>query len=231
MSWEKEFLGLYISDHPFNGIGDELKGLVTPIDNIAKKIVREGNLKVAGVVGATKKIITKKGDPMLFVKLSDFSGNVEVIVFPKLYKTKNELLVDGKMLVVFGEITDKDDTPRVIANNIWEISQDSRDEIKKILRDDGNFKVNNFRKFSTADGGQNNKTALDSVGTNHVTIHYPMTATPEIAAKTKEVFLANPGDCAVFLRVGDKFIKTNFKIDLTEEFKKGVISVLGNGAI
>jgi DNA polymerase III alpha subunit len=195
--------------------------------------VREGNVKIAGVVGMAKKIITKKGDPMLFVKLEDFGANIEVIVFPKLYKTKNELLVDGKMVMIFGEITDKDDSPRVIANGIWEISQDSREEIKKVLRDENNFKVNNFRKFASgADRGDRRENAASHVvaESRFITIKYPAAATPELAAKTKEIFLAHPGDAAVFLRVGDKFIKTNFKVDLTEDFKKGVVNILGAGA-
>ena len=130
------------------------------------------------------------------------------------------------MIVIFGEITDKDESPRVIANKIWEISQESRDEIKKILVNGDNFKVNNFRKFA-----EKNKEASASHENNKsITINYPAAATPETAAKTKEIFLEHPGDTTVFLRVGEKFVKTNFKIYLTEEFKKGVVNVLGAGA-
>ncbi|MFH0814746.1 MAG: DNA polymerase III subunit alpha [Candidatus Falkowbacteria bacterium] len=218
MDWEKEFLGLYISDHPFNGVGEELRGLVRPIDSIIKKTITDGHVKIAGVVGVTKKIITKKGEPMLFLKLEDFSGNVEVIIFPRLYKDKSTLLVEGKMIAVFGEITDKDESPRIIANKVWEILQESRADIKKILADEGNFKTNNFWR---------NKEKNED---KHVVINYPANATPELAAKVKELFLANPGDFIVYLRVGEKFVKTNFKVSMAEPLKKGIIAVLGANA-
>ncbi|MBI5254822.1 DNA polymerase III subunit alpha [Candidatus Falkowbacteria bacterium] len=219
MDWEKQFLGLYISDHPFSGVGEELRGLVCPIDSIIKKTITNGHVKIAGVVGVTKKIITKKGDPMLFLKLEDFSGNVEVIIFPRLYKEKVGLLIEGKMIAVFGEITDKDESPRVIANKIWEISQESRADIKKILANEVNFTINNFWR---------NKEKNEE---KHVVINYPANATPELAAKIKELFLAHPGDFIVFLRVRERFVKTNFKVSMAESFKKDIATVLGANAL
>ena len=85
LSWEKELIGLYLSNHPFKEYLPLLKNSTTPLHRLKNK---EGNsVKVAGIITHVQKIITHKGQAMLFVTIDDSLGNVELLVFPKTLET------------------------------------------------------------------------------------------------------------------------------------------------
>jgi DNA polymerase III subunit alpha len=104
---EKETLGLYVSEHPLQGIAEKLRrkidcGLV----EVERR--RDGEvLSVGGIVGALKQVTTKKGEPMVFVRLDDLTGSVEVVVFNSVYVAARELLEMDTILVVKGRVDHK----------------------------------------------------------------------------------------------------------------------------
>ena len=81
LALEKETLGLYVSEHPLQGIREQLRRKVdAPIAEVNGR--RDGDVvTVGGIVGALRSLTTRKGDPMAFVRLDDLSGSVEVIAF------------------------------------------------------------------------------------------------------------------------------------------------------
>lgn len=100
LSWEKEFLGIYVTTHPSVVFDEAFAGGVTTCVNIAA--LEDGTpVKVAGVIAAVKQIFTKKkNEPMAFVRLEDKTGAVEMVVFPKTYvKVRESLLADALVLV------------------------------------------------------------------------------------------------------------------------------------
>jgi DNA polymerase-3 subunit alpha len=103
LSWERELMGLYLSEHPLQRILNTLQDTVTfsgEIDETA-----EGRRVVlAGVVTWVRQITTKKGDPMSFVGLEDLQGTVELVVFPRLYAKVRHLLQVDKLLLVQGRV-------------------------------------------------------------------------------------------------------------------------------
>ena len=78
---EKESLGLWVSEHPLQGVKDALKRKVDcPLVDVERR--RDGEIvTVGGIVGALKALQTKKGDPMVFLRLDDLSGSLEAVVF------------------------------------------------------------------------------------------------------------------------------------------------------
>lgn len=86
LKWEKELMGLYVSDHPLNQHKTKIEtARARPIKDTL--LIKNQNLRfaVAGIVGAIKKINDKNGRPMLFVRFEDFGGEAEVIVFSSVY--------------------------------------------------------------------------------------------------------------------------------------------------
>ena len=86
LKWEKELMGLYISDHPLNQHKAKIeKSRARPIKDAL--LIKNQNLRfnVAGMVATIKKINDKNGRPMLFVRFEDFGGEAEVIVFSSVY--------------------------------------------------------------------------------------------------------------------------------------------------
>ncbi|MDP3958227.1 MAG: DNA polymerase III subunit alpha, partial [bacterium] len=81
--WEKELLGLYVSGHPLDKHREKLMKQEVNVKRI-KEELREGMLCViSGIIEEAKIVFTKASDRMAFVKLTDFSGTIEAVAFPK----------------------------------------------------------------------------------------------------------------------------------------------------
>jgi len=107
LTWEKELLGTYVSRHPFKEIARRLGDRVTPIDKISS--LNDGqNLKVAGVITRSQKVITKGGEKMAFVNLEDLSGSLEVIVFPRVLGNNPSWWEKDQVVMVEGKVNVKD---------------------------------------------------------------------------------------------------------------------------
>ena len=90
LSYEKELLGLYVSGHPMTAYKERLEKSKFKTMHGLESVNEGEEVKSAGIISTIRKILTKKGDAMLFVGIEDQTGKVELIVFPKmLAKTKN----------------------------------------------------------------------------------------------------------------------------------------------
>ena len=116
LQWEKELLGLYISDHPFRAYESLVRSKNIPsLGEILNKD-KKGTVIAAGIISGIQRINTKAGDPMLFVKIEDTSNSLEVLVFPTLLKTTNAIWQEGAAVAVSGKISTKDNEVKVLAN-------------------------------------------------------------------------------------------------------------------
>jgi DNA polymerase-3 subunit alpha len=125
LAWEKQLLGFYVSSHPLDRFQQALEGAgVTPCNKLPE--LRSGQrVKVAGVVTKIQRVNTRTGESMLFVTLEDVHGSVEVLVFPKTLKAEPAPWQDGKILLVSGKTSDKDGTPKVLADGARELTRDT----------------------------------------------------------------------------------------------------------
>jgi DNA polymerase III subunit alpha len=107
LALEKESLGLYVSEHPLDSVKSALRRKVD-CDVAALERRRDGEVvTVGGIVGALKSLTTKKGDPMVFLRLDDLSGSVETVVFNSVYSASRELLEPDRVLLVKGRVDHK----------------------------------------------------------------------------------------------------------------------------
>lgn len=115
LSWEKELLGLYVSAHPYNSFRPYLSGYARPLAQLAGA---KGDDRVitAGIVASAKKILTRAGDSMLFVKIEDAVGSVEFVVFPRTLQENPDLWLPGRALIIDGKVSEKDQETKVIVN-------------------------------------------------------------------------------------------------------------------
>jgi DNA polymerase III subunit alpha len=98
---EKEALGLYITGHPMNAFAAEVETFATATTAELRELKVGAELRIAGVVGSMKVIVTKsKGERMAFVQLEDLLGSVELTVFPRTFaKVEHWLNTDVPLLV------------------------------------------------------------------------------------------------------------------------------------
>jgi DNA polymerase III subunit alpha len=104
---EKESLGLYVSEHPLTAVKDELlRKTDCRLADVPAR--RDGEVvTVGGIVGALRQVTTRKGDPMVFVRLDDLAGSTEIVVFNSVYEQARELLAADSILVIKGRVDHK----------------------------------------------------------------------------------------------------------------------------
>ncbi|MGH9274901.1 MAG: DNA polymerase III subunit alpha, partial [Acidimicrobiales bacterium] len=118
LSFEKEMLGLYVSDHPLMGAEASLKrkcdGALTDLAELTDGTIRT----FGGVVTGLQRKWTKKGDLMAVFMLEDLQTAVEVMVFPKSMQDHGHKLEDDAVVVVKARVDARDDQPKLIAMDI-----------------------------------------------------------------------------------------------------------------
>lgn len=119
--WEKELLGLYISGHPLDRVREKLEKREINIAKILEK-GKEGNVvTLAGIIENTKEIITKKNEKMAFLRVADFTGSIEVVAFPSIYKTSEAILQTEKCIAFSGKVSIRQDTKTILIEAVKEI--------------------------------------------------------------------------------------------------------------
>ncbi|HMB17426.1 MAG TPA: DNA polymerase III subunit alpha [Candidatus Paceibacterota bacterium] len=121
LSWEKELLGLYLTDHPFNKYVNKLSNKVTPIGEIINEEEHKKYYITAGLISNIKKIFTKNGKPMLFVKLEDQEHSMEILVFADTLQKNSNLWKENKVVIVKGRLSKRDEEPKLICNKVKSI--------------------------------------------------------------------------------------------------------------
>ena len=115
---EKETLGLYVSEHPLHAIRDQLRRKTDcTLAELERR--RDGEtVHVAGIVSALKQLTTKKGEPMVFMRLDDVTGGAEVVVFNSVYAQARALLELDRIVVVKGRIDHKEGEVKLLAQEV-----------------------------------------------------------------------------------------------------------------
>ena len=140
---EKEMLGVYISGHPLDKIKDKIeketnfssRELIKMNEEIEEfgesKSVRDGmNVKLVGIISDVKKKFTRKNTTMAFVRIDDFYGSIEVIVFDNVYSRSSSLLVDDSIVYIEGKISIREDEgASIIASKILNYDEIQSEEI------------------------------------------------------------------------------------------------------
>ena len=115
LAFEKEMLGLYVSDHPLMGAEASLRRRTeTTIAELEG--VEDGTMRTTGgLVTSLQKKWTRKGDLMAVFTLEDLQSTVEVMVFPKTMQNYGHLLEDDAVVIVRGRVDTRDDQPKLMA--------------------------------------------------------------------------------------------------------------------
>ncbi|MBI2674806.1 MAG: DNA polymerase III subunit alpha, partial [Candidatus Yanofskybacteria bacterium] len=117
LMWEKELLGLFVSDHPLNEFQPALRfERVLPIKNISPATA--GTIKIGGVITKIHKIVTKTGRPMLFSLLEDLTSKIEVVVFPNVLEKNPEIWKENSIVVATGKINDRDGSLKLLCDDV-----------------------------------------------------------------------------------------------------------------
>jgi len=118
LMWEKELLGLFISDHPLKDYMSRItdNDLMTIKDVIVSK--RRTNVKIAGMVIKTQKIVTKTGKNMAFSTIEDMTSKLELVIFPSVYEQFPSAFEENCVLIATGKIDASGEKPKMLCDNV-----------------------------------------------------------------------------------------------------------------
>ncbi len=105
--WERELLGLYLSQHPLSMYATYLAEQTLPLNEL--KPTHDGKaVTIGGGITDMREITTKNGAKMAFVKLEDQFGEIELILFPNAYQQTAGLWERDRVILCRGKVSAKD---------------------------------------------------------------------------------------------------------------------------
>ncbi|MFH1187418.1 MAG: DNA polymerase III subunit alpha [bacterium] len=227
--WEKEMLGLYVSEHPFSEFSKHLKDFVVPCNRLNNYKNSAKDIRIAGIASSIKKITTKNNEPMLFVKLEDNFGAVEVVVFPKLYKDNPGIWRADIALAVEGKVSDRDADAKILANKVFELNIEKIYDFKKKF---SNAKINNFVGETNC---LYNKPQEEKKQSSQLVINLTNLPDLELQKRLKILLTQNPGNSKVILKIGQepnvKKIETGFLVAISDFLITEIEKITGRGSV
>jgi DNA polymerase-3 subunit alpha len=131
LGFEREMLGLYVSDHPLLGVEHILAAatdcsVAQLLGSAAEDTERtaKGNrgdaqpVTVGGILSGVQRKVTKQSNPWAAATLEDLEGAIEVLFFPATYQQCALLLAEDAVVVVKGRLDRREDSPKLIAMEV-----------------------------------------------------------------------------------------------------------------
>lgn len=118
LNWERDLIGLYVSDHPLNPVMDILSQLVTHFSGQLSETEHNERVRVAGLITRIRHHQTKTGKSMGFVTLEDVQGIIELVVFPKTWEKYAQVIDFDRIVVVEGRVDAESGDPKVLVDSI-----------------------------------------------------------------------------------------------------------------
>jgi DNA polymerase-3 subunit alpha len=123
LRWEKELLGLYLSEHPMGEVAEAVGPYVTAYSGDLRDETLDGQrVVVCGIVTGIRSVITKARATMAVVTMEDLQGTIEIIVFPRTYEETSRTWQNGAILLVAGRVDHRGEETSLLADLVveWE---------------------------------------------------------------------------------------------------------------
>ena len=118
LNWERELIGLYVSDHPLTPVMEELTQAVTHFSSQLSEATPNERVRVAGLITGIRHHQSKAGKPMGFVKIEDLQGMIELVLFPRVWDKFSQLVEPDRIILVDGRPDTGSAEPKVLVDSI-----------------------------------------------------------------------------------------------------------------
>ena len=131
LAFEREMLGLYVSDHPLLGLEHALAAatdcsVAQLIGSAEQEPARSGPgergdgqvVTVGGILSGVARKVTKQGNPWAAATLEDLEGAIEVLFFPATYQACMSMIIDDAIVLVKGRLDRREDVPKLVAMEV-----------------------------------------------------------------------------------------------------------------
>ena len=124
LEWERELLGLYISDHPLSRLMKHISHRLSNTSNEFSEVEDGAPVTVGGAVKRFRSLVTRKGDDMAFVTLEDPFGEYDVVLFPNIWGKTRHMVDVGSLLVIEGKMQHQERGDSILADSVSRIQVD-----------------------------------------------------------------------------------------------------------
>jgi DNA polymerase-3 subunit alpha len=118
LGWERELIGLYISDHPLTPYQQTFRQIVSYFSGQLNEAQHEEKVRVAGLVTNVRPYTTKTNKPMGFVTLEDIQGNFDLVLFPRTWNQYREQMTVGQIVIVEGKVDTNSQPPKILVDTV-----------------------------------------------------------------------------------------------------------------
>jgi DNA polymerase-3 subunit alpha len=232
LGWEKELLGLYVSDHPAREYKDYFEKMAIPINTLDKSMVGS-KIKIGGIITKVQKIILKNMKNMMFVTLEDIGGRIEVLVFPKILENTESVWQEDKVILVDGSLSDKDGAFKILADSVKEINEQEIEHFKRVEATRKNNTVYEKPKAVYSVISERQSEYNESFGDKNkmsekskMIISLPENSNKETFKKLSDIFdQCEHGETKVYLKIGVTKLETPYSINYNLEILRKIKEV------
>jgi DNA polymerase-3 subunit alpha len=228
LQWERELLGLYLSQHPLASYEDFLREQAVPLGSLLAE--HDGKaVTVAGAIAELREIVTKNGQKMAFVKIADMSNELELILFPGAYQQTLGIWQRDKVVLVRGKVNARDrdgnasDDVKVMVNDAREVTPEQAQAYQATGKDAKVPKASSKKvtKPSSAAAPQPSLPSLE-----RLYIRLDNSDDQELLVALKQAIDEQPGDTEVVLVLGNADNKQIVKLPTRARAASGLITQL-----
>jgi DNA polymerase-3 subunit alpha len=233
LQWERELLGLYLSQHPLSEYEDFLAEKTVPISSITAE--DDGKkATVGGTIAEIKQIMTRNGQQMAFVRLEDAGGEIEAVIFPSLLKDFPGVWQRDQVIIMEGKVSGKDKSgavlvaPKFLPETAKIISHDEAVNYEKSGKTTAMKDAKKSRKAV-----KNNDPDITDTGakTTKLFVRIVDSSNADALVKLKQTIELKNGDVEVVLVLGEnedkQIIRLPHKVTIDEETVRDIAEIVG----
>jgi len=143
LRWEKDLIGLYVSDHPITPFLPVLRSRVSHYSGQLSDLTQKEKVVVGGMLTSFRTTITKNGKPMAFATIEDIQGFIDLVVFPRAYELYGTILAPEMVLIAEGRVDNEKSEAKILVDNLSVVNAgDLPDDVASYV-DNFNFEEEN----------------------------------------------------------------------------------------
>lgn len=222
LQWERELLGLYLSQHPLEDYQLWLSEQTVALPSITAAHHNK-QVAIGGVITDAREIMTKKGQKMAFVRLADETGELELIVFPTVYEQSSGLWERDRIIAVKGKVMGEErdgsvaTEPKVMVDSAREVTHTEVKDYAPTNKKAKPPKIKVAPKPATSESSSPKKLYLRLENSQDSLL----------LQELKKQIDTSPGDTAVVLVVGKDAHKQVIRLPLNTEPTESIMQGLG----
>lgn len=236
--WERELLGLYLSQHPLEAYETFLSENTTPLNSLKSEHDNK-SVTVGGSVQEMREITTKNGQKMAFIKLADQFAELELILFPSAYQQTVGIWEQDKIVLVKGKVNARDrdgnvnGEVKIMVNDAREVTYDQATAYQPTGKKPKNPK--NTKPPSVKRQSSKKEASKDKDKPERLYIRMASTDDQSALTRIRDCIAQNPGDTEVVLVVGSlsskQAIKLPMKVSATQDITDSLAAIAGSANV